>query len=81
MITIQGWELRRLTDLAEYINGYAFKPEDWGEEGLPIIRIEQLKNPYVFSSTQSASINRFLDVRYGHIKRQIRICKGNRYGF
>lgn len=40
-----GWENRKLTDLAEYINGRAFKPEDWGTEGLPIIRIEQLKNP------------------------------------
>lgn len=40
-----AWELRKLTDLAEYINGYAFGPDDWGAEGLPIIRIEQLKNP------------------------------------
>jgi len=40
-----GWENKKLTDLAEYINGRAFKPEDWGTEGLPIIRIEQLKNP------------------------------------
>jgi len=39
------WELRKLIDLAEYLNGYAFAPEDWGAEGLPIIRIEQLKNP------------------------------------
>ncbi len=39
------WESRKLTDLAEYLNGYAFAPEDWGVEGLPIIRIQQLKNP------------------------------------
>lgn len=45
MSTIRGWQPKKLTDLAEYINGYAFKPEDWGKEGLPIIRIEQLKNP------------------------------------
>lgn len=45
MNVVDGWEPRKLTELAEYINGYAFKPEDWGEEGLPIIRIEQLKNP------------------------------------
>lgn len=45
MMTIKGWENRKLSDLANYINGYAFKPGDWGEEGLPIIRIEQLKNP------------------------------------
>ena len=46
MKTMLPWESRRLTDLAEYINGYAFAPEDWGVEGLPIIRIQQLKNPH-----------------------------------
>lgn len=34
-----------LIALADYLNGYAFKPEDHSEEGLPIIRIEQLKDP------------------------------------
>ena len=29
-------------DVATYINGYAFKPHDRGEEGLPIIRIQDL---------------------------------------
>ena len=32
----------RLGDVATYINGYAFKPEDRGEFGLPIIRIQDL---------------------------------------
>lgn len=32
----------KLGDAATYINGYAFKPEDRGEEGLPIIRIQDL---------------------------------------
>ena len=32
----------RLGDVATYINGYAFKPEDRGKEGLPIIRIQDL---------------------------------------
>ncbi len=32
----------RLGDVATYINGYAFKPEDWGEVGKPIIRIQDL---------------------------------------
>jgi type I restriction enzyme, S subunit len=45
MSTITGWTPKKLTELADYINGYAFKPDDWGKEGLPIIRIEQLKNP------------------------------------
>ena len=32
----------KLGDIATYINGYAFKPEDRGESGLPIIRIQDL---------------------------------------
>lgn len=32
----------KLCDLASYINGYAFKPEDRGDVGLPIIRIQDL---------------------------------------
>ncbi|WP_051650203.1 restriction endonuclease subunit S [Selenomonas sp. AB3002] len=31
-----------LGDMATYINGYAFKPIDWGTKGLPIIRIQNL---------------------------------------
>jgi type I restriction enzyme S subunit len=57
MTEIQRWEHKRLTDLAEYINGYAFKPEDWGEEGLPIIRIEQLKNPASISDFYSGKLD------------------------
>jgi type I restriction enzyme, S subunit len=40
-----NWKKARLTDLAEYINGFAFKPSDFSEGGVPIVRIEQLKNP------------------------------------
>jgi len=31
-----------LGEIATYINGYAFKPEDRGKHGLPIIRIQDL---------------------------------------
>ena len=44
MKMVEGWENKKLIDLAYFINGYAFKPDDWSKEGLPIIRIEQLKN-------------------------------------
>ena len=33
-----------LGDVATYINGRAFKPDEWEEEGLPIIRIQNLTN-------------------------------------
>ena len=35
-------EKKRLGDVATYINGFAFKPEDRGKVGLPIIRIQDL---------------------------------------
>jgi type I restriction enzyme S subunit len=40
-----GWTTATLGDLADYINGAAFKPEDWGADGTPIIRIQNLTNP------------------------------------
>ncbi len=35
-------EQKRLGDIATYINGYPFKPEERGTEGLPIVRIQDL---------------------------------------
>ena len=41
-----------LGSLCELVNGRAFKPTDWSEEGLPIVRIQNLNNP-------KAPFNRF----------------------
>lgn len=40
-----SWSLVELGDLAEFINGFAFKPKDWQESGKKIIRIQNLTNP------------------------------------
>ena len=32
-------------DIATYVNGYAFKPSQWEENGYPIIRIQNLNDP------------------------------------
>ena len=37
-----GWALAKIDDTGAYINGCAFKPTDWSEFGLPIIRIQNL---------------------------------------
>lgn len=37
-------EERPLYDFADYINGAAFKPSECGDQGLPIIKIAELKN-------------------------------------
>jgi len=54
----RSWKYKRLVDLADYINGFAFKPDDWGKEGLPIIRIEQLKNPDSISDYYSGILDK-----------------------
>lgn len=36
------WKMVRLGDAATFINGFPFKPTDWANEGLPIIRIQNL---------------------------------------
>jgi type I restriction enzyme S subunit len=38
----EDWKSVRYIDVADYINGYPFKPSDWKSEGLPIIRIQNL---------------------------------------
>jgi type I restriction enzyme S subunit len=38
----EGWEVSKLKYLGRYVNGYPFKPDDWGDEGKPIIRIQDL---------------------------------------
>jgi len=40
----EEWEVVRLGDLANYVNGYAFKPSDWSLKGKPIIRIQNLND-------------------------------------
>jgi type I restriction enzyme S subunit len=41
----KGWTIAELKDVGTYINGRAFKPNEWQKEGLPIVRIQNLNNP------------------------------------
>ena len=36
------WSEKSMDEIADYLNGYAFKPSDWGERGKPIIKIKEL---------------------------------------
>ena len=40
----KNWKVTKFGEIAVFLNGYAFAPEDWKEDGLPIIRIEQLRD-------------------------------------
>ena len=39
------WVEAEIGDLCDLINGRAFKPSDWTDDGLPIVRIQNLNNP------------------------------------
>ena len=52
--------MARLGDIATYINGYAFKPTDWSDEGVQIIRIQDLTG----NSYQANRYNGTYDSKY-----------------
>jgi type I restriction enzyme, S subunit len=39
-----GWEKKSISTIGEFINGFAFKPSDFLEKGIPIIKIKEMKN-------------------------------------
>lgn len=39
-----GWEPESFSEIATFVNGFAFKPEHWGDCGRPIVKIAELKN-------------------------------------
>jgi len=39
----KGWDVQPFSEVASFVNGYAFGPANWGESGRPIIKIKQLK--------------------------------------
>ncbi|WP_230582971.1 restriction endonuclease subunit S [Finegoldia magna] len=38
----EDWKLTKVKHIGKYINGYPFKPSDWSDSGVPIIRIQNL---------------------------------------
>lgn len=40
----QGWGKEPISQLGEFLNGFAFKPSDWQESGKPIIKIKEMGN-------------------------------------
>jgi type I restriction enzyme S subunit len=49
----EKWPVVKVKDAVELVNGRAFGPSDWGTEGLPIIRIQNLRGssgPYNYFS-------------------------------
>ena len=64
----EGWEYKKLGDIATYINGFPFKPSDWEDSGKPIIRIQNLTNPQsTFNRCSRTDIPKKYFVSYGDI--------------
>ncbi|HEX2581782.1 MAG TPA: restriction endonuclease subunit S [Dongiaceae bacterium] len=50
------WEAKRLKYLTKFVNGIAFKPSDWKDVGIPIIRIENLNGSESFNYTDRTNL-------------------------
>jgi len=46
------WEVKPLKHVANFVNGLAFSPSEWGFEGTPIIRIGNLNGGQEFNCTE-----------------------------
>ena len=57
----------KLGDVATYINGYAFKPKDRGEIGLPIIRIQDLTGNAYDLGFYDGEYPEKIEINYGDI--------------
>ena len=43
----QGWEIKKLGEVCEILNGYAFKSEKYNSEGVRVLRITNVQKGYV----------------------------------
>jgi type I restriction enzyme S subunit len=43
----RGFERKKLGDLCSFVNGYAFKSEEFIEIGVPVIKIKNIKNNFI----------------------------------
>lgn len=52
----EGWQVLPISRLAYFINGYPFKPGDLGSQGLPIIKIPELRNGVLDKTPRNAGV-------------------------
>ena len=57
----------RLGDIATYINGYPFKPSDWSDEGVPIIRIQDLTGSVYQTNRYNGPYEKKYEINNGDI--------------
>lgn len=62
-----GWEVKKLKYLVRFNNGLAFKPSDWANSGVPIIRIQNLNGSEAFNYTTKTGLPDDLLITKGDI--------------
>jgi type I restriction enzyme, S subunit len=63
----EGWEVKKLKYLVRFNNGLAFKPSDWANSGVPIIRIQNLNGSEAFNYTTKTGLPEDLLITKGDI--------------
>ncbi len=61
------WKIVPITDTAAFINGYPFKPEEWSQAGIPIIRIQNLTDPSKEYNFSEVRLDQSYKVSYGEL--------------
>ncbi len=59
--------MNRLGEIATYINGYPFKPSDWSDTGIPIIRIQNLTGNAYQANRYNGEYNAKYEVNKGDV--------------
>lgn len=63
----EHWEIQNLKHLTHFYNGLAFKPSDWKDTGVPIIRIQNLNGSEEFNYTTRQDLPKFLLIHPGDL--------------
>jgi type I restriction enzyme S subunit len=63
----EHWQVQKLKHITQFRNGLAFKPSDWSDAGVPIIRIQNLNGSLRFNYTTDATLPAFLLIRNGDL--------------
>ena len=59
--------LKQLGEVASFVNGYPFKPTDWGTGGLPIIRIQNLSGSSSSFNYYSGEYPKKIEINAGDV--------------
>lgn len=68
----KGWQTKKLADLVEVQNGYAFSSEDYSESGHLLIRIGNVQNGYI-----STAVPKFIKLPADGSLERFVLCEGD----